>query len=410
MTACFSSLFKKYCANYAGLSRRCWRGILLNFIESALNGVFCFLSFYFVNILGINMASTGMIVACYGMGAIVGGMIGGRLSDRISPATVSAGSLLLLSLGYLFLIKLKTVHALMGNLFVLGMAAYSFLTSNHLWVLNQCAGPAERLKALNILAAVSNLGISLAALITGLVAGHGFHGLFFTAGVILFFSAGYLVYQEYRSRRSLIQSDRMTVEVPISIGIQEAHEARPMIGWVLFLVLLTGSVIAQTSSTYSVYIQEMFPGLGVKAVSGLFILNTLLVVFCQTPLVNFLKERNKVFLTGMGSFLIGLGMFILGVNSIFLFAVIGCVIYTVGEMIFFSMAQFICYQKGQANKKGLTLGMYRMTYAASRIIGPAAGGAVYHYLGGPMVWYISGIIGVVCLAICISLRNFTVKC
>ncbi len=105
-------------------------------------------------------------------------------------------------------------------------------------------------------------------------------------------------------------------------------------------------------------------------------------------------------MVGVGGLLIGLGIGMLAFSSTYFVAIISCVVYTFGEIIFFSMAQLICYQNSPAQKKGRGLGMYRMVYAMSRIVGPSAGGLIYLKLGGDMVWALCAMIGLLCFFTC----------
>jgi predicted MFS family arabinose efflux permease len=83
-------------------------------------------------------------------------------------------------------------------------------------------------------------------------------------------------------------------------------------------------------------------------------------------------------------------MLMLSFTSFFVLAIVSCFITTIGEILFFSVSQLICYEKGTIRKKGHSLGMYRMVFAASRAIGPATGSLVYQRLGGDMLWYLCG--------------------
>jgi len=103
------SLSKAYLKSFTGLPFACWRGIFSSLTESILMGVFYFLPIYFVETLHLNIAISGKIMACYGLGAIAGGFIGGKVSDKTSPGYTSAFSLFIQAAGYLFLIKLKSI-------------------------------------------------------------------------------------------------------------------------------------------------------------------------------------------------------------------------------------------------------------------------------------------------------------
>lgn len=400
------SLGKAYLESYQGLSQSCWRGILLSFIEAMLMGVFYFLSIYFVGVLHLNVTTAGTIISCYGLGAIAGGFVGGKLSDKLSPAIVSIGSILLQAVGYLLLLKLSQVEWLMMNVFLLGAAGYGFITSNYLWVLSQCHHQeAQKLKAINLLSTASNLGLGLSALLISAIAGEGFKTIFLISSVCLLLLAAYLILKEINESR--INKIKYAISAA-SVAIKESVSGKNQLINILILscVLFVGLIVSQLSSTYPLYIQASFPLLGIKAVSILFTINSFLVVLFEAPLGNFCSDYNKVLMVGIGGCLIGLGMLMLSFSRIFIWAIFSCIIYTAGEILFFCMAQFICYQKGSERKKGSSLGMYRMIYASSRVIGPVIGSFIYHQMGGNMVWYISGVIGVMCLLFCNAYKKY----
>src|SRR3990167_9061542 len=194
-----------YFSVYQGLTLACWGGILLFFFESILCGVFYFLSFYFVNELHFSVATVGLIISYYGIGAICGGFIGGKLSDKISPRIVTIGSLFFQSAGYLFLANLTNVYVLMATVFLLGMATYGFITSNHVWTLAQCrSDEREKLKAINLLSTASNLGIGLSALLIGSLVFFSFHFILLITSLCLFLLAVFLSLQKTKKRKSIL--------------------------------------------------------------------------------------------------------------------------------------------------------------------------------------------------------------
>ncbi len=394
-------LGKSYLKSYAGLPTSCWRGVALSLTESTLMGVFYFLSIYFVNDLHIDIATAGRIISCWGLGAIVGGYLGGKLSDKISPGNTLAYSLLIQAIGYLLLIKIQTPNLLMVNLFVLGGATYSSITSNYTWVLKQCAEvEPQRLKAINILSTASNLGLGLSAVIISLVARYGFQYIFAMSGLIIASVAGYLILQERKQDKpNVIKPNSINSSNPHT-DLAIKHNDRAIIMVVLGCVLSIGSVVSQLNSTYPIYINATFPHLGINAVGILFTLNSLIVVLFETPIGNIIGNYNKIFMIRLSSFFIGFGMLMLSFSSLFSFAILACIIYTLGEIVFFCMAQLICYQKAEGNKKGHNLGLYRMVYATSRVVGPACGGYIYLQFGGNIVWYVCGVVGFMSLIVC----------
>ena len=166
-----------------------------------------------------------------------------------------------------------------------------------------------RLKSLNIIRVASNLGLGVSGIIIGMLNVQKFYLLFYFSSAILLFSALYFqFFLEDSKQLSITQSSQTDIE-------------RKKNNKILFLILsclfLVGLLISQLNIAYPLYIQQTFSKIGTQAVSILFILDTLLIVFFQAPLVNRLKNFNKIILIEMGAFLMGFGMFILNFSSFF---------------------------------------------------------------------------------------------
>ncbi len=392
------SLGKAYFRSYQGLSPACWMGIFVSLIESTLAGTFYFLSVYFVNELRFSVTQAGVIISCYGLGAIIGGVVSGKLSDRFSAAIVSAGSLFIQGIIYLAFTQLTSLLFLSINIFLLGAATYGFITSNHVWVLSLCGHREEqKLKALNLLSTASNLGLGVSALLISVFSSYGFQHLFLIIGILFLSLSCWLL--------SVDKTSSFVKPLPSNSSPASSSPHQWLIVLTLMCVFFIGAIVSQLSSTYAIYVQSAFPSLGMNAISLLFAVNSFLVVFFATPLGDYFGQYNKVLMTGIGGFCIGFGMLMLTFSYTFSLAILACVIYTLGEIIFFCVVQFICYQKGADNKKGESLGLYRMVYAASRVVGPTTGGAIYNHFGGNMVWYVSGVLGCLCLLFCFKFQR-----
>lgn len=278
------SLGQFYIQSYRGLSAICWRGLILSLIESTCVSTFYFLSIYFVNDLHLNVATAGKIISAYGFGAIVGGYIGGRLSDMFLPSKVMAMSLFIQAVCYLLFIKLHSMIVLYVNVVLLGMTGYAFLTANYVWVLDQCRFESERLKALNMLAMFSNLGFGISGMLIGAAAPYGFHVIFLATGTLLGISACYVWLMGNKKNQVLThQPDEILCQ---QTQPENKKQNQLTIVMALISVLFIGAIVSQLNSGYPIYINETFKNNGMKAVSILFMLNAALVVFLQRQLAN----------------------------------------------------------------------------------------------------------------------------
>lgn len=117
------------------------------------------------------------------------------------------------------------------------------------------------------------------------------------------------------------------------------------------------------------------------------------------------KNFNKVILMGVGIFLLGMSMWLLNFIFFFSIAIIACIINTIGEILFFSVSQLLCYNNAPNQKKGQALGIYRAVYATSRVLAPVVGAFVYDTYGSQSLWLLFGLVGSIFLLLCSYFKN-----
>lgn len=392
MVYSYGTAIKNY---FLELPRGAWEGIFANFCSSVLSCVFYFLSIYFVTILHFSVATSGYILSFYSIGTMAGGLIGGRLSDKVSPQHATTIGLLIESLGYLILIFLKSPFLLMINAFVLGSASYIFLTGNYGMVLQYCQNnERKKLKSLGLLAMVANLGLSLSALLIGYFAHYSFAYIFLFSSVLLLLLAIFVCIQ-----KNSLSSTKINPNTETKPCTPSKHR-KPLLVIGFFCVFIGGSIIMQYSGTYSIYIKNTFPELGLKAVSYVFALNCILVVILQSPIVHLIQGKNKLLMVGLGAFLQGLSLLMLNFYTHYSYAMLAILIATIGEVIFFPSVQLVCHNASQEGKKGTGLGLYRTIYGGSRAFGASAGSFIYTTFSAYALWSIAGAMGLICLIVC----------
>lgn len=385
-------MIKRYLQHFSGLPKPSWFILFLHFMNATFISICYFLPLYFVNQLGFDVSTAGYMIAFYSLGTIAGGAIGGGYADTISPRKVVIASLAAQAVAFLCLALHHSAIAFMFNLFVLGLTTYSFITANFLWALSFCRdNEQQKIKMITMLDTVSNLGLGISALIISALMINTFQLFSIIAGMILLIISGYLLLYYHHTEIPIANQNTPTENSVVT------YHANVLVSYAIISLFLTGLIITQLSTTYSIYLHTLFPSVPFGGFGFLFALNTFMVVTMQTPIANTCRSYNRVFMIGIGTFLLGFGMFMLSFVLTYVMVILACMIYTVGEMLFFSVAQLVCYENAPANKKGFVLGMYRTVYASSRVLGPAAGGYIYQHFGSTSLWYLCGIIGLFCL-------------
>lgn len=387
-----------YLNSYSGIPGRCWNRIVLSFFNDFSTGFIFFISLYFVKYLNFSVVNAGLIISAYGIGRVIGGYTGGRLSDNISPTMISCASIFVESIMLLLLIKIRTMELLLCNMFILGFCAYSFRSSNNFWILENSN---DKLKAMNVLYIFSNMGIGLSALALGFFENHGFILIFAICG---FLNLGVAIFLLITSAKCEVKNQRLEK----TYNLEESKDDVKLIkstGIISFLLLsclfFIGMVVSQRGVTYNLFIHQNFPEFGIQGVGFLFSINPILILVFQAPLIKHFNNHNKLLIMSMGALLIGIGTIILGYFIALGAVIISSVIYTFGEMFFFSVAQLAFYQRARNENKGKTIGIFQMTYALSLIAGPAIGVFAYHYFGGSNLWLLCGTVSLLSAMFCL---------
>lgn len=392
----------KILSSYSGITKECWQSAFLTLVEATATGIIFFLSLYFVSVIHLSVGTAGLLISSYAVGTVLGGILSGKLTDHFSAKLISTFSLLAQALAFLLLTYLEKPSLLMINMFIVGYCCYSFMTANNIWLLKQSGHDASlRLKGINMTRAASNLGLGIAGIIIGSVSVAQFKVLFVYSSVTLLASAFYFYY---------MVNDTENTKSVIKPSTNSTTHSRMSSNKSLMVVMLNCTffislIIAQLSVTYPIYIQQLFSSMGTSAISILFILDTFLIVIFQVPLINNIKRFNAITSVGVGALLMGLGMYILNFSTFFSVAIISCIVWTTGEIIFFGMSQFICYEAGEEKKKGQTLGIYQAIYASGRILGASLGGYIFDIFGSRTLWEICMLIGLYCFLICLYFRK-----
>ena len=388
-----------YCSSFTGLTKSIWCDLFVNFLATFFSSFFYYLSYYFVHELNFSVKSASFFISFYGLGSMLGGLFGGKLSDKYSPASIAAISLFFQGLFFLIFSEIRQTTYIVISIFIFGVFTYTFLTSNYISILKKCNnGNASKLKAISLLAVISNAGLGASALAISSFKAINFNIIFAVSGLVLTIMSLILI----KSNISIDSNNKLSTNKQPSITknnisnqLKSSH-TKVINYMVLISVLFIGIIISQMSTTYSLYIKSNFPEYGLGGFGIIFLINTLLIVTTQAQITSYLSDKNKFLYTGMGAFFIALGMFVLAYANNFYSIILACIFYTLGEIAFFSLSQLLCYENAPVDQKGTWTGYYRMMLGASRVIGPALGGAIYQHISGAGLWLFCFGIGAIC--------------
>ncbi len=366
------------------ISRSIQIGFFATFTNAICTAISFFISLYLVTVSHFNILNASIIVSSFGLGAIVGSYSSHKLTRYFSNSLICTYALIFNAISLALFPHHKYFAVYFIVTFFIGLTNYAFIPANQMW-LKQQVNPRESLFILQLRRFINNFGIGLAVFVGTWVANVHFAWVFYIgAGLLLM--AG------------ILQSTQSGVHAPV---LEEKKQQSGVNVWrdVNFMLLmgsllLIGIAFSQLRTTYAIFLFEELH-LPHTTFGMIFFLNMLVVMTCQVPLGKWLHRFPKNFMMGAGAFLIGLGLYLTSSSHNIPQALIAALIWTLGEIIFFSRAYAIVKNWAPKSQRKPYMNAYQLIYASALVIGPVTGGWLYFNWGPEWVWSICGILAIV---------------
>lgn len=367
----------QYRAAFEGLSQEAWVLATVMFINRAGTMVLPFLGLYLREGLGYSLADTGWIMAFYGVGSMVGAILGGSLSDRWGSYQVQTMALFLGSGLFLILSFLTEFWSLAAGVFVLTAVADMVRPANSSAVFEYAKeGNVTRAFSLNRMAI--NLGFSVGPAAAGIIAAWSYQALFW-ADAATCAAAGLLFVGFFRKRRP-----RRTKEV--RARGKSPYRDRGALAFSL-LVLLFALAFFQLVSTMPLYYRDIYH-LSEEQIGLLLGFNGLLIVAVEMVFVNWAQNRiapRHAIAIGVLTMALSFASLNWAVGLPGLYAAM--LVLSVSEILAMPfMISWITLRAGDESR-GRYLGLYAATYALGHILAPLLGTRVIEHFGYSTLYY-----------------------
>jgi predicted MFS family arabinose efflux permease len=380
-----SPIFSLYRKAYAGLSSSTWLLAVVLLINRSGAMVIPFMTVYLTHELHFSVQQAGIVMACFGTGAICGSFIGGRLSDKIGFYPVQFWSLLLQGLIFLVLGQMRTLPQLCVCIFVLSCVGDAFRPAN-VAATAFYSEVSNRTRSYSLNRLASNLGWSVGPALGGILAGYSYHLLFWVDGLTCI-TAVTIMRIFLPPAKVAPKVAAKTVESMTSGNASSVYNDSIYLAFILLIVVFTTGFL-QLSTMVPLYLKSVVQM--EEAHIGLLMgLNGLIVAFIEMVLVYKIegKMHSLQFIT-RGVVLAGIGY--LSFNFLPPVAATGLVfilLFTIGEMLSIPfMNSFFVIRSGEHNR-GQYAGLYTMSFSISSILAPTLGSYMVGHFGFSTWWY-----------------------
>lgn len=374
-------LLQFYIKTFDGLSRDVWAIATIYLINRIGEMVIPFMSLYLTDQLEFTKTETGIVLTCFGLGAMIGANVGGFLTDRIGNFKVMLISLIGSGVAFNLILAFTAVETL--SLWMIVTAFFTSMFSPAAFsAVGKWGNPEYQTRGYTLLRMAINLGVAIGPAIGGILAARvGYSWLFILDGLTCFIAAGALF---------LILNHRRVHEVvqkKVDEVVQSPYRDKFLLTFLL-LNLINMVVFFQILFSVPVYFKEEL-GLDEHLIGIFFTANGLLVLLLEMPIVYKIEQTKRFFKPmAYGALLIGIAYLCLNFNNWALGAIIlYSVFVAVGEVINFPMIPSIAMRRSSESNQGKYMGTVSTMFAMAFLLAPATGLPVIERIGFEAYWY-----------------------
>jgi MFS family permease len=370
---------------YREFPRRFWMVVLVAFIDKVGGTLmFPFFALYITGKFHVGMTEAGTVLGTFSLFGLVGGMIGGALTDRLGRRKLILSGLVfsaVSTLGLGFITAFRTFYAaaiVVGLLSDIGAPAHGAMVADIL--------PEEqRSEGFGVLRVAGNMAWILGPTVGGFVANTSFFALFVIDAVVsclvavLFYT---LVPETSPGRPDVAHEEHLFHT------FRDYRVALRDVPFVAFLVasLLMGIVYIQMYNSLSVYLRDVH-GISPQRYGFLLTTSAVTVILFQFAVIRLLRGRPRFLMMAGGTafYMVGFAMF--GLVAAYWWFMTAIVVITVGEMIVVPTSQSLAASFAPPAMRGRYMAMFALSSGLAATIGPAAAGLILDHYQPDYLWY-----------------------
>jgi MFS family permease len=371
---------------YQEFPRKFWVVVAVSFIDRiGQTLLFPFFALYITRKFQVGMTEAGLILGLFSIFALIGGMIGGALTDRFGRRRLILFGLIFSAISTLSLGWVNQFALLFPLAVVIGL-------------LSDIAGPAhgaliadllperQRQEGFGLLRVVANLSWIIGPTIGGYVANRSFFALFVLDAVISCLVAVlfYLLVPETKPEGHAEQAHGSVLQTFQGYRLVVRDYA-----FMAFLVagMLMGVVYQQMYHSLSVYLRDHH-GIAPQGYGFLLTTSAITVILFQFAVTRRIKHRPPFLMMALGTLFYALGFGMFGFVSRYWLFALAVVIITAGEMIVMPTTQALAANFAPVEMRGRYMAVFGLSWMIPATVGPGAAGVILDYYNPDLLWII----------------------
>jgi predicted MFS family arabinose efflux permease len=393
-----TGLYKKA---YSGLSPATWWLSLVMLINRSGTMVIPFMSLYLTKSLGYSLGHAGIVMSLFGVGAICGGYLGGRLSDRFGFYYIQLIALAGGGIMFIFLGQMKSFPLICIFTFLLSLVNDAFRPANSM-AIAQYSTEANRTRSFSLNRLAINLGWAAGGSLGGFIASRNYELLFWVDGITNIGAAILLLFVLSPKRNAQTPKKHERI-------IRDKSQSASKDKYYLFFIVLN-TIFAycffQLFTTMPVFYKDGLK-LSEQFIGIIMALNGVLIALFEMVIVHKLEgKRNELYYIAIGTFIVSLSFMVFNIfPGAGLLAICSILLCTIGEILSMPFMNTFWIGRSNANNRGQYAALYTISWSIAQVLGPGTGALVADSYGFDTLWWMIGGLLILCVTGYIYLRK-----
>ncbi|SDD95828.1 MFS transporter [Pedobacter soli] len=379
----FKLIFNTYKASFSGLSRETWLLSAMILFNRFGSMSVPFMGLYVIQSLNRSEMEAALIITLYGIGAVLGSAMGGKLTDMIGFRPVQILSSVVGGLLFIVFSTISHFHTLCVFAIVISFFSEAFRPANFTAIAHYAAeGTITRSYSLNRLA--TNIGWSLGSSFAGIIVKINYKALFILEGVVSII-VGMLILSFLPQIKGFIKKAK---ETAADMVIMKPWNDPFYVKFILITTLFITCAFLMFRIVPVFFKKEWhIDELEIGLIIGI---NGILIALFEMIMINKIeKKRSPMFFIIIGSVFFAVSYLLLSAPIIFhiISAVLTIVTFTVGEMFVLPFINTVVISRSNEHNRGLYAAGYTLSWSCAQVVGPLAGFYIAKHLGYNWLWF-----------------------
>lgn len=383
-------ILQLYKNSFSGLRYDVWLLAFVQLVNRSGTMVVPFMSMYMTQKMGVSITKAGFVMACYGVGSILGSFIGGKLIDRFGFYSIMLYTLFFGGLSYIGISFIENYYAICVGVFFMSLINEAFRPASMTAISAYCK-PENLTRSGSLVRLSVNLGWAFGAALGGFLASYNYQLLFWVDGATNILACGLVYYTLPRKEKPKVDPDQTANAGSAISPFKDKF-------YLLFILMNVcfGICFFQIFVTVPIFMKTELL-LNETQIGGVMALNGILIVIFEMITVYSLEQQRKLRLMAIGSIVTGFSFVVfnlLNTDGMSL-AVISSVILTAGEILAMPFMLSFMIKRSRPMTIGQYAALYTMSYSVAHIVGSYSGSYVADHFGFGVLWWSIGVLSLI---------------